>query len=358
MKKLFIVYLVDHISDISGGPRVIVEHANNLLNLGHNVEIWTNTAGDKPYFPSNARVYTKNAARLNEPDVLMMTDPCFLPEVSKHRSKNSTYLLLQHNLEWVSTVMQAETSAFLIRQYVDYFREGKAKILVVSTWLQQIVKQLYDLDSVVFPNCIEQKIFHPARPWMKSDNPQVLILYDPQVWKGFSVALDAVILAQKSMPNIKLLVLGRYFPEPPTKVPGKYYGAPFPVTFFNAPFQKDIASVYASADVFVAASASEGFGLSGLEAMACGAALLTTDQGGNRDYVKDGHNAIVVPSQNSEQLCKKLVEMLQAPTLRDKLVKNGYKTAKNFYWDKHAQTLEDIFRSGIISESSFNKKGE
>jgi len=48
---------------------------------------------------------------------------------------------------------------------------------------------------------------------------------------------------------------------------------PFPITFFNRPPQKNLARIISSADIHLSTSWREGFGLPGLEAMACGVPL-------------------------------------------------------------------------------------
>ena len=60
--------------------------------------------------------------------------------------------------------------------------------------------------------------------------------------------------------------------------------------------QPDLGREYDAAQVFVVGSWFEGFCQPGLEAMACGVPLVTTDNGGCREYAIDGETALVVPA--------------------------------------------------------------
>ena len=56
-----------------------------------------------------------------------------------------------------------------------------------------------------------------------------------------------------------------------------------------------VDEIYNTSRVFLCTSWVEGFGLTNVEAMACGAALVTTDNGGSRDYALHGETALVAP---------------------------------------------------------------
>jgi glycosyltransferase involved in cell wall biosynthesis len=344
--KLHIVYLVANISDIAGGTRVIVEHVNRLHALGHVVELWVSEEGQRPYFIYNVPIRLVEHGALSTPDVVVITDPALLPVVATHRLKGKTYLLMQHDNEWVTEVTGASTGANLMSEYVEHFRSGHFTIIVVSTWLQDVVRKRYNLDSLLVPNAVDPTIFHPAVPLVTSPNPAVLVLYDPQPWKGFAEAIAAIQEVQVGILNLKLLILGKYFPETP-KNTGLSYGFSFPAIYFNRPKQEELASIYASASVFLSTSWKEGFGLPGLEAMACGTPLVITSSGGVEEYVVDGQNAIVVEPQNVTSIVGGLKEVLLNKQLSNSLRKNAMKNAADFRWETSIKKLEDSFRSKV-----------
>jgi glycosyltransferase involved in cell wall biosynthesis len=77
------------------------------------------------------------------------------------------------------------------------------------------------------------------------------------------------------------------------------------------------------AAVLVLPSWEEGLGLPGIEALACDAALATTDTNGGRDYALDGETALVSPPRNPDLLADSVIRLLREPPLRARLTVRG-----------------------------------
>ena len=341
-----IVYLVADVSGLSGGMRIIAEHVNRLSEHGHEVELWTPPISGEPAFDIKTTIKQYDAAQLDMPDVVVMTDPGFLKDVTKNRKKRNTYLLMQHDNEWVAEVTGSSTYADSVGEYIEFFRSGRIEIIAVSGWLVTVIRERYGLESHLVLNGIDQDLFKPTDPVMTYTEPTVMTYYDPQNWKGFPDAFMALLEVRKSVPNLRVIVLGRSFPETP-KVEGMSYGFPFPVVYFNRPAQSDLASIYSSADVFVSTSWKEGFGLTGLEALACGVPLVTTNNGGNVDYAHDGETALIV-GQSSVEISVGILRMLDNDTLRKRLIQSGLEKAAEFQWNNSIACIENIFNRSIL----------
>ncbi len=75
----------------------------------------------------------------------------------------------------------------------------------------------------------------------------------------------------------------------------------------------DTAEVSSIMDIFVLPSLKEGLGLSLMEAMARGLAVIGSDVGGIRSLIQDGANGLLVKSQDTEGLTAAILELLQNP---------------------------------------------
>jgi glycosyltransferase involved in cell wall biosynthesis len=80
-----------------------------------------------------------------------------------------------------------------------------------------------------------------------------------------------------------------------------------------------------------------------MEAMACGAALCTYDNGGCRDYAIDGRTALVAPRRDVGALADALTRLAGDAGLRDRIAREGQAfIAARFDWERATARLEAI----------------
>ena len=110
------------------------------------------------------------------------------------------------------------------------------------------------------------------------------------------------------------------------------------------PPQIEIANSLRKSDIYVCASMYESFCLPVLEAMTCGAAVITTNNGGNADFVKDHENALNIQKGNINDICEKIKILINNTKLRNKIAKNGIETSKRYSWDKVIDEIEEYYK--------------
>jgi glycosyltransferase involved in cell wall biosynthesis len=96
-----------------------------------------------------------------------------------------------------------------------------------------------------------------------------------------------------------------------------------PVEFLGVVEQAKLPAVYASSDVFVLASFTEGHPKVLLEAMACGLPCVASDCVGNRSLVTDGETGLLFDPHRPEDLTACLRRVLDDPALAARLGKAG-----------------------------------
>jgi glycosyltransferase involved in cell wall biosynthesis len=92
--------------------------------------------------------------------------------------------------------------------------------------------------------------------------------------------------------------------------------------------------------IFVLPSHYEAWGLPAVEAMACGAALVTYDNGGSRDYAIDGETAIVARPRTPDALASAIARLLTNDQLRARVAEAGRRHVMRYQWEPAAQALE------------------
>jgi len=79
--------------------------------------------------------------------------------------------------------------------------------------------------------------------------------------------------------------------------------------------------------------------------MACGAALVTYDNGGCRDYARDGITALVARRRDVADLAARLTTLIVEPALRQRLAAAGQDLVTTaFDWERAVSRLEAILQ--------------
>jgi glycosyltransferase involved in cell wall biosynthesis len=99
----------------------------------------------------------------------------------------------------------------------------------------------------------------------------------------------------------------------------------------------------------VMTSAKEGWGLTVLEANACGTTVLASNVPGLRDAVKDGETGMLYEYGNIPELSEKILRLLSDATLRDHLVEGAAEFVRSFTWDAAAEKTLSLLEARLSS---------
>ncbi len=105
----------------------------------------------------------------------------------------------------------------------------------------------------------------------------------------------------------------------------------------------DLPGLYSGANAFVMPSLYEGFGLTVLEAMACGTPVISSTAGALPE-VADGA-AILIDSTSTEALAEALLKVLNDDCLREELRASGLRRASHFTWERSARRIEAVLEA-------------
>lgn len=107
-------------------------------------------------------------------------------------------------------------------------------------------------------------------------------------------------------------------------------------------FDECICPLMCGALAFVFPSLYEGFGMPPLEAMACGAPVLTSNVASLPEVV--GDCAVLVDPYSIDEIAEGLDKLYNNPDIREKLGELGQKRAAMFSWENAAAVLYDVYK--------------
>ena len=110
---------------------------------------------------------------------------------------------------------------------------------------------------------------------------------------------------------------------------------------------EDLRMLYSHAECFVFPSLYEGFGIPLLDAMACGAPLITGAGSALPEVAGDA--AVYVDTHDPEQLGGELERLVGDRGLQEQLRKKGFERVKQFTWERAAQETLHLYQEVLGS---------
>jgi glycosyltransferase involved in cell wall biosynthesis len=106
-----------------------------------------------------------------------------------------------------------------------------------------------------------------------------------------------------------------------------------------------MARFFSQMDVFADFSSYQAMGLTALEAMACGAAVIVPQEGGSISFARHGENALLTDTHDERKCFESLAALIEDNNLRQKIQQVGLFDACAYYPEKAAfNMLQLIFR--------------
>jgi glycosyltransferase involved in cell wall biosynthesis len=114
---------------------------------------------------------------------------------------------------------------------------------------------------------------------------------------------------------------------------------------------------YSAADLFITTPWYEPFGITPLEAMACGTPVIGANVGGIKFSVKDGVTGGLVAPKQPRKLAEKVKEMVSDQERLNRMGKNAIKHVNTWFtWEKVAGQMDDLYRYVLNGERKQNSK--
>jgi glycosyltransferase involved in cell wall biosynthesis len=109
--------------------------------------------------------------------------------------------------------------------------------------------------------------------------------------------------------------------------------------------EEEKPNLYSAATAFIFPSLYEGFGMPVLEAMACGAPVITSNLSSLPEVAGDA--ALLVDPTSLDEMAAAMVKLIDDPALREELKSRGLRRATQFSWEAAAAKTLEVYRQVV-----------
>ncbi len=332
------------------GQRQTSEYAEALAEVGIRCE----------------RLYERHSFDLRGPLQMASIIRRLRPDiVEAHGNRETFYLLfLQHFLPFTAVVYfhgWTEANRWTREDSVfsaSLLRYCPRLITVCENFRQRMMRQGVPASRIhVVYNAINPDLCYavPAGDARRELNiregvPVVSVIGRLSGEKGQANFLRAFALVAQARPDAKALIVGEGLDGPPLKQLARDLRLDSRVVFTG--YQRDVRKFYEASSVLVVPSKSEGVPNVVLEAMVFGVPIVSTRVGGIPEVIEDGHDALLVPSQDPARLADAIVKVLADPQAASRLARAAReKAATKFSNLTRCSGIAGLYRQFLASVS-------
>jgi glycosyltransferase involved in cell wall biosynthesis len=239
-------------------------------------------------------------------------------------------------------------SGYIAGSYV-YFSEILVNLIYKNTpfavvsqsTLNEFIERGFDKKNFsIVPNAITQEEF-PMQISVKYAEPSVAYFGRLKKYKSVDHLFYAFSKVLEKISNAKLHIIGRGdFKDHLVRI-ATQMNIIDNIKFWGFVSEKQKVEILSKVHCVANTSMKEGWGITNIEANACGTPVISANSPGLRDSVKNGVSGLLYEYADIDELSEVIYMLLTEKELHDKLSKGSIEWAKSFSWDYSAELMLD-----------------
>lgn len=256
-------------------------------------------------------------------------------------------VLLAHHL-FGTTAFQAApapvaAATWLLERTVPRVYRNTPTIAVSESTKQDLVARGLAAPLIeVIPNGIDVEHYTPDPASALAERPTLLFLGRLKKYKRVDLVLEAVAALAREGLDVELLVGGDGEEHAPLRAQAERLGISDRVRLLGFVDERVKLELLRRAWVHVLTSPKEGWGITILEAAACGTPSVASDGPGLRESVLEGETGLLVPHGDVPALVTALGGLLRDHELRNRMGQRARAWAERYSWDAAAEAVEGV----------------
>jgi len=335
-------------TELWGGIYVIFQHLELLAKIGH--DAFLTTPGPKPdWYSLKVPLYhldPLDAGSIPHADIIVATYWSTVRPVVESGKGIPVHLCQGYEGDFKELESQ--------KPAIDRAYSYRIPTLIVSQHLDQFLRHRFNAKTHYIGQAVDKDVFYPPlmQPDESMDRPFTILVVGPfqADVKNIAVALTGIKLAKERLEvPIKLIRVSQIpLSDEERKIiePDVYH--------WHVPHD-EMGDIYREANLYISMSKEgEGFGLSAVEAMACGVPTILSRISSYEGFDETTDYSLFVEGSEPESITHAIGEMFKDRSLREKIVHRGQIVANRFSEETLIGRLDGCFDSILRRQRSGN----
>lgn len=234
------------------------------------------------------------------------------------------------------------------RMGVAAARIKRVPLMVVSpSTRSDMVRRGFREENIsIIQNCVDHALHRPD-PAARSGGPLVGYFGRLKRYKSVDHLLNAFAIVKRRIPNLRLVVIGEGDHRPALQSLARRLSIERSVRFTGYVDEGAKVRLLQEAWFMVNTSSKEGWGLTVIEANACGTPVLASNVPGLRDAIREDETGLFYRYGDVGELATKMEMMIKDVALRERLSRGAYRWSQTFDWQAVAELTVDILQKRI-----------
>jgi glycosyltransferase involved in cell wall biosynthesis len=356
----------------AGGAEVhLHEIFSRVAGLGHEVTLFCSSFPGAParetidgirvvreggrYF-FNFRVFFRYVTRLRKERYdVVIEDMNKIPFFTPLYVRRPLHFIIHHLFDrsiFLETSFPIALYVYLLeRAAVSLLRSRQISTFVVSpsTREEMLAKGLREGQMEIVNNCVDHARYTPD-PSRRSTTPLIGYFGRLKKYKAVDHLLLAFARLAAERPDLRLVVIGEGDHRPALEALARSLGIEAQVTFTGFVSETEKVAWLRRVWFLANTSSKEGWGLTVIEANACGVPVVASDVPGLRDAVRDGETGLLYPFGDVEKLTANIRLLLEDGQLRNRLGAAAQEWAATFDWGLVARKTAGLLEKSLRRE--------
>ena len=196
------------------------------------------------------------------------------------------------------------------------------------------------------------------KPGAKSENPLILYVGRVQRYKSLDVFVKSAQKVLEKIPNAEFVIAGEGEEKLELIKLSEKLGIAHKIKFLGYVSNKEKIKLFQSAWVFLNPSFMEGWGITTIEAAACGTPAVVSNVPGLRDSTRDSVTGFLVKYGDYQAFTDSIMEIIEDDKLRKEMSRDAIAWAKYFSWEKSADQLLEMITREVEAEKKAYSPGK